>query len=45
MAQDTIKPDPQLIIENLEDIDFILSKKIEEKQSGTKEKRTDTSED
>jgi len=38
MAQEIIKLNPQQIIEDLEEIDFILSKKIEEKQNGTKEK-------
>jgi hypothetical protein len=43
MAQEIIKPNSQQIIEDLEEIDFILSKKIEEKQNGTKEKWTDSS--
>jgi len=43
MAQEIIKPNSQHIIEDLEEIDFVLSKKIEEKQNGTEEKCTDSS--
>ncbi len=43
MAQ-KFNPNPKQVIEDLEQIDYILSKKIEEKQNGTKEKWTDSSE-
>jgi hypothetical protein len=43
MANEIIKPNAKQIIEDLEVIDFILTKKIEEKQNDAKEKRTDSS--
>jgi len=44
MEAEIIRANPKQIIKDLEMIELMLSKKIEEKQNGTKEKWTDSSE-
>ena len=41
MGQEIIRANPKQIIEDLEEIDFILSKKVGDKQNGKEEKWTD----
>lgn len=43
MGQEIIGLNPKQIIEDLEEIDFILSRKVEDKQNGKEEKWTDSS--